>query len=62
MTAADRRTILVVDDEPRIVQFTAMNLEVEGFNVATAGNGREALDRLDGDTANRPGRAGRDDA
>ena len=50
MTAADRRTILVVDDEPRIVQFTAMNLEVEGFNVATAGNGREALDRLDGDT------------
>ncbi len=51
MTAADRRTILVVDDEPRIVQFTAMNLEVEGFNVATAGNGREALARLDGDTA-----------
>ena len=51
MTAADRRTILVVDDEPRIVQFTAMNLEVEGFNVATAGNGREALALLDGDTA-----------
>ncbi|MXZ92356.1 MAG: response regulator transcription factor [Chloroflexi bacterium] len=51
MTAADRRTILVVDDEPRIVQFTAMNLEVEGFNVATAGNGREALDRLNADTA-----------
>ena len=50
MTASDRRTILVVDDEPRIVQFTAMNLEVEGFNVATAGNGREALARLDGDT------------
>jgi len=51
MTAADRRTILVVDDEPRIVQFTAMNLEVEGFNVATAGNGREALARLEDDTA-----------
>ena len=51
MTASDRRTILVVDDEPRIVQFTAMNLEVEGFNVATAGNGREALALLDGDTA-----------
>ena len=50
MTASDRRTILVVDDEPRIVQFTAMNLEVEGFNVATAGNGREALALLDGDT------------
>ena len=51
MTAADRRTILVVDDEPRIVQFTAMNLEVEGFNVATAGNGLEALALLDDDTA-----------
>ena len=51
MTPGDKRTILVVDDEPRIVQFTAMNLEVEGFNVATAGNGREALARLDGDTA-----------
>ena len=31
MTMADKRTILVVDDEPHIVQFTAMNLEVEGF-------------------------------
>ena len=50
MTAAYRRTILVVDDEPHIVQFTAMNLEVEGFNVATAGNGQEALARLEGDT------------
>ena len=43
---ADRRTILVVDDEPHIVQFTAMNLEVEGFNVATANSGRAALDFL----------------
>ncbi len=47
MTSADRRTILVVDDEPHIVRFTAMNLEVEGFNVATAGNGSEALATLD---------------
>ncbi len=46
MTAADRRTILVVDDEPHIVRFTAMNLEVEGFNVVTAGNGMEALEAL----------------
>ena len=43
MTTTDKRTILVVDDEPHIVQFTAMNLEVEGFNVATARNGRDAL-------------------
>ena len=47
MTAGDRRTILVVDDEPHIVRFTAMNLEMEGFNVITAGNGREALGALD---------------
>ena len=46
MTPADRRTILVVDDEPHIVRFTAMNLEVEGFNVVTAGNGLEALEAL----------------
>jgi two-component system KDP operon response regulator KdpE len=47
MTIADNRTILVVDDEPHIVRFTAMNLEVEGFRVATASNGREALEVLD---------------
>ena len=46
-TAANNRTILVVDDEPHIVRFTAMNLEVEGFRVLTAGNGLEALDLLE---------------
>lgn len=47
MTSPESRTILVVDDEPHIVRFTAMNLEVEGFRVETAGNGLEALDVLD---------------
>ena len=47
MTAAERRTIMVVDDEPHIVRFTAMNLEVEGFNVVTAGDGKQALATLD---------------
>ncbi len=51
MTLPEKRTILVVDDEPRIVQFTAMNLEVEGFSVAMASNGREALELLSQDTA-----------
>ena len=51
MTVSGARTILVVDDEPHIVRFTAMNLEVEGFQVATAGNGREALEALNGDEA-----------
>ena len=45
---SEKRTILVVDDEPHIVQFTAMNLEVEGFDVATAGDGMEALGVLGG--------------
>ena len=47
MTGTDRRTIMVVDDEPHIVRFTAMNLEVEGYNVVTAENGARALEKLD---------------
>ena len=46
MTASDQRTIMVVDDEPHIVRFTAMNLEVEGYNVVTAENGAQALETL----------------
>ena len=47
MTTSDQRTIMVVDDEPHIVRFTAMNLEVEGYNVVTAENGAQALETLD---------------
>ena len=47
MTTSDKRTIMVVDDEPHIVRFTAMNLEVEGYNVVTAENGAQALETLD---------------
>lgn len=39
------KTILVVDDEPRLIQFTKMNLELEGFRVVTATNGHEAIDK-----------------
>ena len=46
MTASEKRTIMVVDDEPHIVRFTAMNLEVEGYNVVTAENGARALETL----------------
>lgn len=42
-------TILVVDDEPHVVQFITMNLELEGFRVVTAGDGFEALNRLSRD-------------
>lgn len=39
-------TVLVVDDEPRLVDVVRMNLEVEGYRVVEAANGNEALDRL----------------
>ena len=46
MTRAEQQppTVLVVDDEPSIREFLAFVLEDEGFRVATAGDGREALD------------------
>src|SRR5690349_8924077 len=39
-------TVLVVDDEPRLVDVLRMNLEVEGYRVLSARNGAEALERL----------------
>ena len=38
--------LLVVDDEPRMVDFIRMNLQVEGVQVLTASNGVEALDMV----------------
>ena len=38
--------ILIADDDPDIVQFVRVNLELEGFEVATAGDGKEALARV----------------
>src|SRR6266540_2236738 len=42
----DRRRILVVDDEERMVRFIRMNLEHDGFQVAEAFNGKQALQKL----------------
>ena len=36
--------ILVVDDDPDILQYVKMNLELEGFEAETASNGIEALE------------------
>ncbi len=36
--------VLVVDDDPDILQFVRVNLELEGFETSTAPNGRVALD------------------
>lgn len=45
---ADRRTVLVVDDEPTISEVVARYLERAGYATATAGDGIEAL-RLAGE-------------
>jgi len=34
-------TVLVVDDEPRLVDVVRLNLEMEGYRVITAANGYE---------------------
>jgi DNA-binding response OmpR family regulator len=39
-------TVLVVDDEPRILDFLAENLRADEYDVLTAGSGGEALDLL----------------
>jgi DNA-binding response OmpR family regulator len=49
-TTADptsRRTILVVDDDAKIVRLVRAYLEREGFRVGEAFDGRQALERLD---------------
>ena len=44
--AATDKLILVVDDEPRMIQFIRMNLELEGYRVIQASNGLETLDKV----------------
>jgi two-component system KDP operon response regulator KdpE len=40
------KMILVVDDEPRMIKFIRMNLELEGFRVEEATDGLEAVERV----------------
>jgi two-component system KDP operon response regulator KdpE len=46
MSELKDKLILVVDDEPRMINFMRLNLELEGMRVLSAANGREALDRI----------------
>jgi DNA-binding response OmpR family regulator len=41
-------TVLVVDDEPETVKYISANLDVRGYEVLTAADGRSALDQFDG--------------
>ncbi len=45
----DKTKILVIDDEPNIVQTLQDRLEMNEYNVRTAGNGREGLDKIEQD-------------
>ncbi len=38
--------ILVVDDDPSVLKLVQLNLEIEGYEVVTASNGREALEMV----------------
>ncbi|WP_349239761.1 response regulator transcription factor [Patulibacter sp. SYSU D01012] len=44
---APAQRVLVVDDEPNIVDVVSMALRFQGFEVATAGTGEEALAQVD---------------
>jgi two-component system KDP operon response regulator KdpE len=46
MVSPDEKLVLVVDDEPRMVRFVRMNLELEGYRVIQAGTGMEALEKV----------------
>ncbi len=43
MANDDSKLVLVVDDEPRMINFIRMNLELENFRVTSAENGFEAV-------------------
>jgi DNA-binding response OmpR family regulator len=43
---SERRRILLVDDEPRLLDSVRMNLDLEGFEVFEAHDGQEALEKI----------------
>ncbi len=49
MTGPQDKTILVVDDEPNVRDYLAQILLDAGFNVVTAGDGNEAMEKIRAD-------------
>lgn len=41
-----KKKILIVDDEPDIIEFIGYNLELEGFDIIEANDGEEALEKI----------------
>ncbi|HEV3232144.1 MAG TPA: response regulator [Candidatus Dormibacteraeota bacterium] len=48
---AGKPRLLIAEDEPALAKVLKMRLEIEGFDVSTAGDGQEALDMI---AADRP--------
>ncbi|MBW7885684.1 MAG: response regulator transcription factor [Caldilineaceae bacterium] len=46
MSSQPKKTILVVDDEPRMVRFVKMNLDLEGYITLEANHGQQALEKV----------------
>jgi DNA-binding response OmpR family regulator len=46
MRPLEKKSILAVDDEPKMTRFIRLNLELEGYSVAEATNGFEALEKV----------------
>ncbi len=46
MTTAEATRLLIVEDEPNILELLSMSLRFAGFEVATASNGVDALNRV----------------
>ena len=44
--AEDKKTVLIIDDEPDVVTFISTLLEDNGYSTIPAQNGEEALDRI----------------
>ncbi len=46
MVSAEGKLILIVDDEPRMIKFIRLNLDLEGYRVIEASNGLAALEKV----------------
>lgn len=46
-TSSASAVVLIVDDDPSLIRMIALTLRTHGYGVETAGNGQEALDRLE---------------
>lgn len=44
--SSKKQTVLVVDDQPKVLKFMAIDLRVHGFNVITVGSGEEAMEQV----------------